>query len=115
MDEKTLQVLTALANKLGVTAQYLWSVLLRQAPITGAIDLFLLSLLVFGVWRLTRYVYRRKPGEWGDDEGFFRPLAWAGVGIVVFVTTLIVCGSLSDTVAGLVNPEYWALKQVLPK
>ena len=37
MDDKTLQALTALANKLGTTAEYLWGVLLRQAPLTGKI------------------------------------------------------------------------------
>lgn len=39
MDDKTLEALTTLANKLGTTAEYLWGVLIKQAPITVAIEL----------------------------------------------------------------------------
>lgn len=45
MDDKTLQVVTDLASKLGTTAEYLWGVLLKQAPITGS-----LALLAIGAW-----------------------------------------------------------------
>jgi hypothetical protein len=38
MDDKTFQALTNLATKLGTTAEHMWGVLLRQAPITGVID-----------------------------------------------------------------------------
>ena len=41
MDEKFQKLIEALAAKLGTTAEHLWGVLVRQAPISGAVDLVL--------------------------------------------------------------------------
>ena len=114
MDEKTLQALTALANKLGTTAEYLWGVLVRQAPITGAIDLAVMIAWVAGCVLLVRFVRRKTGGdkpEWGDEFG--RALAWFGVVGVCAVVALVVGFEFSHAVAAIVNPEYWALRQVL--
>ena len=123
MDDKTLQALTALANKLGTTAEYLWGVLLKQAPITGTIDLLLLVILVVctvtwcrTVYRKTRKVefkgdgYTYKGAEWSDDEALFGALSAL---ITVVITTFLVTVNLAGTLSALLNPEYWALMQVL--
>lgn len=39
MNDKVLEALQTLAEKLGVTAEHLWGVLLKQAPIDGTIFL----------------------------------------------------------------------------
>ena len=115
MDDKTLQTLTALANKLGTTAEYLWSVLLKQAPITGVTDLLLLIALVLGtaIWARTVYVNTSEEEwekRWQDDTA---PIAWISVAVLFVITLILVTSNLSMVFAALFNPEYWALKQVL--
>lgn len=39
MDDKYRQLIEDMAAKLGVTAEHLWGVLVKQAPISGAVDL----------------------------------------------------------------------------
>lgn len=41
MNEQTLKILSDLSNKMGTTTEYLWTILLKQGPISGIIDLFL--------------------------------------------------------------------------
>lgn len=122
MDEKTLQVLTALASKFGTTAEYLWGVLLRQAPITGVIDLALMAAWAALSVMWCRFVMRKtkapKPtddglcpsAEWRDEAAFF---SWLSAVVLVGVTALIVTSNFSTVAAALVNPEYWALRQIL--
>ena len=122
MDDKTLQALTALAAKLGTTAEYLWGVLLRQAPITGAIDLAVMAAWVAMAMFLIRLVRRKTTtpaktdedrypsAEWSDEGAAF---AWAGAVAFALLVALIVGSELSSVVAALLNPEYWALKQIL--
>ena len=123
MDEKTLQALTALAAKLGTTAEYLWGVLLKQAPITGVVDLLVCAAWIAGVVAWAKFVKRKttKPArtgddqypsaEWSDEAGV--ALAWASVVVAAIITALVVGSELSTIVAALANPEYWALKQIL--
>lgn len=122
MDDKTLQALTTLAAKLGTTAEYLWGVLLRQAPITGAIDLAVMAAWVAMAVFLIRLVRRKTtiPADTDEDrfpsaewEGEDAAFAWAGAVAVALLTALIVGSKLSSVVAALLNPEYWALKQIL--
>lgn len=122
MDEKTLQALTALANKLGTTTEYLWGVLLKQAPITGVIDLSLTAAWVLLTVMWCRFVLRKttapKPtdedryphADWTDEAAFF---SWLSAAVLAIVTALIVTSSFATTAAALVNPEYWALRQIL--
>lgn len=122
MDDKTLQALTTLDAKLGTTAEYLWGVLLRQAPITGAIDLLVMAAWVITAVLLIRLVRRKTEtpveteenkyprAKWGEEGAWF---AWIGAVGFALVTALIVGSGLSGVVAALLNPEYWALRQIL--
>lgn len=122
MDDKTLQALTDLANKLGTTADYLWGVLLKQAPLTGAINLVLMAAWVIFAVIWYRMVVRKtsRPKATEDDrypsadwDGESAALAWASVLAVAVIGGLSVSARLTNTVAALVNPEYWALIQIL--
>jgi hypothetical protein len=123
VDDKTLHALTNLAAKLGTTAEYLWGALLRQAPITGTIDLLVMSAWVAGCVAWFRFVHRKttRPAAtdedrypraaWNDEFGV--GLAWMSVAVFVLISALVIGSELSNTVAALVNPEYWALRQIL--
>lgn len=122
MDDKTLSALTALAQKLGTTAEYLWGVLLKQAPITGAIDMAVMAAWIAAAVWWFRFVQRKTTApaataedkcpnaQWTQDGAV---LAWVSVVICGLLVALCVGAALSSTAAALLNPEYWALKQIL--
>ena len=121
MDEKTLQALTALAMKLGTTVEYLWGVLVKQAPISGVTDLLLIGIWVTLATLWVRFVINkttrpktpdrgsREYPEWEGEAKFF---AWLSVFVAVGVTVLAVSSSIPTAIAALFNPEYWAFRQV---
>ena len=122
MDEKTLHALTTLAQKLGTTAEYLWGVLLRQAPITGVVDLLIAVAWVIAVSLWFRFVMRKTNAsnktesnqnpraEWRDEAAGF---AWFSAIIFAVIASLAVTFSLPSIVSALLNHEYWALRQIL--
>lgn len=116
MNDQTAALLQQLANKLGTTSEYLWGVLVRQAPIQAWIMAFeygmtLLAIIV--LWRV------RKPlGAWlkksmDDDAG---PAVFIGSVVFVIVASiwLVACVfCFEDMITAFLNPEYWALNKVL--
>ena len=122
MDEKYQALIEALASKLGTTAEHLWGVLVRQAPISGAVDLVLCMLIAtVTVWFVALVKNKttapaateedRYPhAEWRDDAAF---LAWAVALIAGVLALVCVIGSSQGIAAAFANPEYWALKQLV--
>ncbi len=106
MDEKTVAIIERLAEKLGVTAEYLWGVLVTQAPISSVTGLAIIAVLWAAIaygWRLSLKI---------EDEDYKFP-ATALMACVSLVAALVSLMSASDIVNGFVSPEYWALKQIL--
>ena len=123
MDEKTAALIEKLAEKLGTTAEHLWGVIITQAQISGLVDLIICTVLVALAVVAVRFVKHKttKPEETDDDryqhaewEDEGAGLAWLGVAILLLIVGLVVIGSAQDIVAAFANPEYWALKRVLP-
>lgn len=117
------ELLGQLAAKLGTTVEKLWVVLLKQAPISGAVDLAIcIGLVILSVWAF-RFVkgkttkhktsddkYARIEADWEDEGAFF---AWMTVAIIFLITAIHFCISAEMTVAAFFNPEYWALTKIL--
>jgi hypothetical protein len=113
-----LQRLDALAAKLNVTAEYLWSVLLRQAKIEVVQDsinaLLGLSAVCVSLCfakRLWKWWQSEEYHEY-DDEGkaIFGNLGCL-VLLIIGVTAFLI--SLNQLYAPVFNPSYWALQQIL--
>lgn len=122
MDEKYRQLIEALAAKLGTTAEHLWGVLVRQAPISGAVDLVLCIMIAAATWWWVALVKRKtmRPPETETNsypraewEGEGAILAWVAAFIAGFLALVCVTGSAQWIVAAFANPEYWALKQLV--
>lgn len=118
MDDKTLQAVTALADKLGTTAEYLFGVLIKQAPISGALSAAMIAILLVAMAFVVKIVWKKtnaRPGDSGkpewleEDAGF----AWAVVVLLFLVPVSIIADNAAMTVAAFANPEYWALMQIL--
>ena len=121
MDANSKELIEALSAKLGTTAEHLWGVLVRQAPISGAVDIMLCIFVIsLAVWVL--YVVNEKTSmkstdddrhnwaEWEDESAL---LAWF-VAIIFCALVIILVGvSADDIVSAFANPEYWALKQLI--
>jgi hypothetical protein len=124
MDEKTTQLITAMAEKLGTTAEYLWAVLIKQAAIAGITDLLVMAAWIIGAAWWGNFVRKqttcpeatdtnRYPSAAWDDEGGVL-LAWVSVFVVCLAGALVIGGRLTLVLAAFFNPEYWALKQIMP-
>ena len=119
------ELLGQLAAKLGTTVEKLWAVLLKQAPISGTIDLVIcIGMVAFSVW-VFRFVNRKttvheivdgtwknKEADW-DEEG--KVFAWIAVGAMFLLTIICVATEAENITAAFFNPEYWALTKILSK
>ena len=115
MTNETMNAIEILANKLGTTSEYLWGVLLKQAPISAITDLIQYALIIFActfwIKKVKTFADKISDGEWEETS-------WAWIGVVsVILGIFVVCAFLSfpNTFYALVNPEYWALNKLLLK
>jgi len=123
MNETTEQLVRELAEKFGTTTEHLWAVLLKQAPITAATDTLIMLIMLAVLWagyKLIKSKTTEPPkteedryprAEW-DSEG--ESIAWAILAIYAIITLIMVCCTISHVITATMNPEYWALKQLLP-
>lgn len=123
MNKETVDLLKGLADKLGTTAEHLWAVLIRQAYVSFATDLVLYALLI--VWlslcyRLVRQWLEKasecKKGQKHsfEDNGQFKyELGAVLIVSLSFLLCLIAAFVIPDTITKIVNPEFWALQQIL--
>jgi hypothetical protein len=115
MNERTEKLLRELAEKLGTTAEHLWSVLIREAGIEAVTGIVLLigtalSLVVF-LW-LTRLAWI-KASDSSEDVWIF-PAIVLSTGSLIFAIALAVqVSEVGLIVSGFCNPEYWAFKQII--
>jgi hypothetical protein len=113
MNTELNKLLVELAVKLGTTVEYLRKVLIKQALISGTCDLLACGgWIVLCIW-LYKLIQRKTSGddpEWGDEG---TALAWIIWGIFVLGSAIIIGYNLGTILASLLNPEYWALKQII--
>lgn len=123
MNESTETMIRELADKLGTTSEYLFGVLVKQAPISSLTDLAVLSIWGLAVWLGFKAIRKNSKvppateeeehprSNWGDDAISVALTVW---GVFTFFFLLISGLSITLIVSGIFNPEYWALKQLLP-
>ena len=123
MNEQLQQVLIELCEKLGTTVEHLWTVLIRQSYISGISDV--VSILMWTLFCLWSYRLIQKkttvppetkanPYPDADWEEAGKVIAWMIWGSMTGIFLMIVGCSLSTIIGALANPEYWALKQLIP-
>ena len=114
MNETVQRSIEELAQKLGVSIENLWHALLQQAPISGGVGLVfdaVLFMFLFSVWkRLPKFYLDFNM----DDREFLSVLAsYTVFGIAFPLIVIHVTTSFPIHLAGVLNPEYWALKEIL--
>ena len=116
MNDQTTKLLEQLASKLGTTSQYLWGVLLKQAPIDATISLIqtaIILLMGWGLWKVHKNLMNDDASisysQQGEAVGI--PMILATILWAVFFIAAFLCAG--EIVYGYFNPEYWALHKVL--
>jgi len=110
------ELLTLLAEKLGVSVENLWGVLLAQAPISATIDLCISGLILSSIAFAGIFIHRKSNEK--DEHGYavldtdllhILRVVW---GMLTVLLLIIILESVHITIAGYFNPEYWALIQL---
>lgn len=120
MNEQTAKLLEQLAIKLGTTSEYLWGILLKQAPIDATISLMqLVGLIAFGLvlWKIHKKLMSVVENDKYNESYYEKYDAGAVVPMVIaiFVWGVILIFfffSFDTIISGYFNPEYWALKEI---
>lgn len=114
--EQLTQLLEQLALKLGTTVEYLWDVLIKQAFIAGmqAILAFVLVTIFIGIWYIIHRKFSNTPNKYYNaynEVPYVIPMAFT---IVILIACWII-GLIEaiDSITNFINPEYWALQQIL--
>jgi len=119
MNDQTTKLIEQLAQKLGTTAEYLWTILIKQAAISAWVDMiYFVMIIIMGVILFKTHKYLSK--ETSTNYSVYESDAGLIVVPVMIVLTItwivifIVCFfSLGNVFNGVFNPEYWALQEVL--
>lgn len=114
MNEKTTELLTALAIKFGTTVDHLWGVLVKQSVIHGVTGFVIWAAIAIMVGFGVRFVIDNTTGpdpEWDDDIGV--PFAWTCSFVAVLLVTAFGIADISDFITAILNPEFMALRWVL--
>jgi transcriptional regulator with XRE-family HTH domain len=114
MTQEVESLLERLAEKLGVTTQYLWDILLKQAPISAATNIFLglvLGVIMYSWFKATVFFHRKIVDDpyWDDINYLWIAAVWT---VLLAVAGYFLFYIIPDTIYALVHPEYWALKQI---
>jgi hypothetical protein len=117
MNEATAKLIEELAAKLGTTAEHLWGVLVRQAPISAtviaALTLAWVVVLVCG-WRFAVRSMKRSNEDSILCADEVRAVVIVALILVSIATAVTITIGSVGCVSAFANPEYWALKQVMP-
>lgn len=117
MTQEIMARIDALAAKLGVTSEYVWGILVKQAHVEAYSLIFaaaITGLLACVSGFAFRYAWKKltDPKLSWSDKDTYRPVCAATVVPLVGLTTASLVNAY-NAITPLLNPEYWALQQVL--
>ena len=110
-------LLEKLAEKLGTTSEYLWGILLKQAPIEATIIVGQMLLIVlFGIVLI---VLHKRFSSTVDGESLYSRYEEAiAIPMIVCMVVFVILAlsafyAIPELMYGYFNPEYWALQEIL--
>lgn len=116
--EQLAPLLNELAAQLNTTVEFLWGVLVRQAFVSAIESIFMIVLLVILIFTSFRYIFpwlkKMKVIEIDSSaDGGLSIAGMAVVWIVIAMGAFSIIALLGKLPTKLLNPEYWALQQIL--
>lgn len=119
MNEKLNNVLAELATKMGTTVQYLWGILIKQAYVTIWVDIAqIVGVVLYWLLLYKLHKWFAKEPEHGlsiyEEHEALPYLFMIVLGIIGAVFTIaVLMVNITEILTASINPEYWALDQVL--
>lgn len=121
MNDNTTKLIEQLAQKMGTTTEYLWGVLLKQAPVSSTVTLIQVILVVlFGIFLYKTHIRlsKKNPNNKYEETGYEKYEAGAAIPMIILSVIFIVLAlssfcCIEDIINGYFNPEYWALDRIL--
>jgi glucan phosphoethanolaminetransferase (alkaline phosphatase superfamily) len=106
-----------LADKLGVAAEHVYGVMVKQQVAIGVAELIkagVWTLLFVAAWAIIIWIWRKKMTSDIDNEIIAILAVGTAVMIPVTLFTFIwIVGRATDGVQHLMSPEYYALKEIM--
>lgn len=127
MEEKAFEYIDAIAANLGVAAEHVYGALLKQAMISGISSLVYIPIYiaiivayVFMIRKIYSDVSENKESMLVDNSYAYRG-ELSGIsftimsigGVLSLILFISVIFDINNAVTALLNPEYWALKEIL--
>jgi hypothetical protein len=109
MNENAYMLIEKLADKLGTTAEHLWSVLVAQAPIQAVAEICTWLIATTIITILYIFLWKRIDKYSDYDDRVFQKVM-LGIPFIFLFMALIV--SIPIWVSAFANPEYWALMEI---
>ena len=110
-------IIEGIAQKLGVAAEHLWGVLVRQAINDGIGDVVIaiaLGIISYVGYKLMKWAFRKdENGEFEMDVDFTLPFVGIFRGIALFVIATTCICYFASTVKHFINPEYYAFMDIV--
>jgi len=128
MDKTLLSEVTtrldALAAKLGVASGQMWEILVTQARLEALENGFFAALgliMMLSFWRLWKYTwtpvegFKNRWGLWAHNCNNDAALFGSGISLSLLGLTgpILFLANTTSTLKYLLNPEYYALKEIL--
>lgn len=120
MDDNTKQMIDTLSAKLGTTAEHLWGVLIRQAPIDSTINCLVAVGAACALWPLVYLGTKafKKSEEFSNSTAvemscMITTVVCYGLALVCIISTGVFLCNMPMNLSGFFNPEYWAFKQIV--
>ena len=122
MEEKAFEYIDAIAANLDVAAEHVYGTLLKQAMVSGlrSVVYIIICLAVgYAILKVFKRIYADvKEGEdgifvdsYGVSLGGVFSLVFGGIALILMFFAIMV--DISNATTALLNPEYWAIKEIL--
>jgi hypothetical protein len=113
MEKVATELLENLADQLGIAVPYIWEVFVQQAFVT-AVSISLFTLLSFTLLIISSvYLYNNvKNLDCGAESVVGLIVFWI-MSMSALATVVCVFRFIAVVPTALVNPEYWALQQIV--
>ena len=107
VSQEVLSRLDSLAERLGVTIEYLWGILVKQGTVQGVygiVGILAASTCFFLVYKLIRSDWEFEGKDWDTKEQLQIAKGVSGLILIIFGVIL--------GLNGYFNPEFYAFKQI---
>jgi hypothetical protein len=117
MNDQTAKLIEQLATKLGTTSEYLWGILLMQAPVNATVilvQLVLLTIAGIGLFKAHRHL-SDDDNKVSYDRQFGVEIGMGIITLVYIILLIIGFCHISQMINGFFNPEFWAVDYIMCK